>query len=298
MQNVFRWSLAALMALSLAVPAGAAPTVLATIKPVHSLVAAVMKGAGEPELLISGAASAHSYTLKPSDARKIAGADILFEVGPIMETWLVRPAKNLARGKVVILSKAPGVKLLPARSGGIWGEDAHGDETDPHIWLNPDNAAAMVRAIRDALIKADPAHAKTYGFNAKMEIARIQDVSMHLGSQLSGVHNKRYIVFHDAYQYFETYYNLHPAGAVTVTPDRPISPRRLMELKQDIAKHHDACLFREPEISPALIKPLQEGTKIRVDVLDPLGADIKPGPQLYLTLMRNIGQSLHRCLLG
>ncbi len=141
---------------------------LVTIKPIHSLVAAVMKGVGTPELLIQGAQSEHSYALKPSDAEKIGRARIVFEVGPDLETYLVRPLATLApRADIVVLERAPGVHLLPARRGGLWedGSDPDDGPTDPHIWLDPENGIAMTKAIAASLIKADPSHADLYAAN-------------------------------------------------------------------------------------------------------------------------------------
>ena len=146
MRGTFPTALALFISVPLCAHAGAGRSVLATIKPVHSLVAAVMQGAGTPELLIQGAQSEHSYALKPSDAGKIGRAQIVFEVGPDLETYLVRPLATLApHATVVVLERSPGVHLLPARRGGLWedGSDPDDGPTDPHIWLDPENAIAM-----------------------------------------------------------------------------------------------------------------------------------------------------------
>lgn len=280
-------------------PALAAPTVLATVKPVHSLVAAVMAGVGEPELLIGGALSAHSYELKPSDAHNIRHAAVIFEVGPDMESYLAGPLATLGR-KVIALEKAPGVRLLPARHGGLWGDDQDHDHdhgpTDPHIWLDPQNAIAMTREIARTLAATDPAHAAAYRANAANEIAEINRLDGELKTKLAPVRHKPYLVFHDAYQYFETHYGLSAAGSVTVAPDRPVGARRIAELRKAVTEGRVVCLFREPQFPPKLIETLDADTKARIGVLDPLGADLKPGPRLYPTLMRDLAQSLSSCL--
>jgi len=179
MQSSSRLSVATALILGLSALTGAhaSPNVLATIKPVHSLVAAVMKGMGTPALLIQGAQSEHSYALKPSDADKIGRAQIVFEVGPDLETYLARPLATLApKADVVVLERARGVRSLAARRGGLWedGKDPDDGPTDPHIWLDPENARAMIWAIAHVLIHADPKHAMLYAINAARESERLR----------------------------------------------------------------------------------------------------------------------------
>ncbi len=280
--------------------AAASPKVLATLKPVHSLVAGVMEGAGRPDLLIGGALSEHSYALKPSDARKVRDAALIFEIGPDMETYL-SGALTTAGGRVVVLEQAPGVKRIAARQGGLWGDDHDGHDhghggTDPHVWLDPQNAIAFTKAIADALVRTDPAHAALYRANAARRIAMLQGLDRELAATLAPVKERPYLVFHDAYHYFEARYSLKPAGAVTVAPDRPVGARRIAELRQTVASGRALCLFREPQFPPKLIETLDQDTKAHVGVLDPLGADLEPGPDLYPRLMRNLAQSLVGCL--
>ena len=290
---------AAVALLLSAMPATAAPAVLATIKPVHSLAASVMHGVGEPVLLIGGALSEHSYALKPSDARKIVSADVIFEIGPDLETYLTAPLATLgAHAQIVTLERAPGVRLLAARHGGLWEDGDKHDHgpSDPHIWLDPQNAIAMTRAMAAALAKIDPVHAAAYRANAVREIAALAALDKELAANLAPARNRPYLVFHDAYHYFEARYGMKPAGAVTVAPDRPISPRRVESLRDAVVAGRVVCIFREPQFPPKLIETLDEGTRVRVGVLDPLGADRTPGPGLYPALMRALAQSLTGCL--
>lgn len=280
--------------------ARAAPVALATIKPVHSLAAAVMEGVGTPQLLIQGAQSEHAYALKPSDAEKIERARIIFEIGPDLETYLTRPLATLAHADLVVLERAPGVRVLPARRGGLWedGSDPDGGPTDPHLWLDPQNAIAMTRAIAVALTKADPSHGRTYATNRDRAITVLAELEKGLSAQLAPLRGHRYLVFHDAYHYFEKRFGLAAAGAVTVAPERPVGPRRIEELRSAILTGRIECVFREPQFSPRLIDTLVEGSRARTGVLDPLGAELTPGPGLYPALMRNLAASLGACLDG
>ena len=284
----------------LVLPAAArsAPGVLATIKPVHSLVAGVMEGIGKPELLIGGGLSEHSYALKPSDAAKIARAKVVFWIGPDLETTLSGPLANLAgEAKVVDLEDAPGLRRLSARPGGLWaGKPPASGRINPHIWLDPQNAMAMTRAIAVALSAADPADAARYRTNARRQIARLTALDRLLTRMLAPVRDRPFIVFHDAYPYFVSRYGLDAIGAVTVEPDRPVGPRRVEQLRDALKSGKAVCIFREPQFSPALIGALADGTTARVGVLDPLGADLPPGPGLYPALMERMARSLLQCL--
>ena len=280
--------------------AKAAPVVLATIKPVHSLVAAVMGGVGTPELLIQGAQSEHSYALKPSDAAKIGRANIVFEIGPDLETYLTRPLATLTRANVVVLERAPGMHLLPARRGGLWedGSDPEDGPTDPHLWLDPENAIAMTKVIAAALTGADGVHARAYAANRDRAIRTLAALESELAAQLTPLRGRSYLVFHDAYHYFEKRFGLSAAGAVTVAPDRPVGPRRIERLRGAVLAGQIECVFREPQFSPRLIDTLVEGSHARTGVLDPLGAEIAPGSGLYPALMHNLAASLNACLKG
>ena len=279
--------------------ADAAPRVLASIKPIHSLAAAVMEGIGKPDLLITGAASEHGYMLRPRDAHAIASADLVFWIGPDLETYLVTPLATLAkRSASVPLEHAAGVHLLPARAGGVWARQPsrqHGG-VNPHIWLSPDNAIALTRAMASALGTIDPAHARLYAANADREAAMLVQLKRKIAAELAPVRARKYIVFHDAYPYFEQAFGLSAIGAVTVAPDRPAGPRSLAALHDIIRRGQVDCLFREPQFSPALVQSLVAETKVRVGVLDPLGADLSPGPNLYPRLMMEIADSLRGCL--
>lgn len=269
--------------------------VLVTIKPIHSLVAGVM--GSDPQLLIGGAQSEHSYALKPSDAARIEAARLIFEIGPDLETYLTRPLANLAQGRVVVLERAPGVHLLPARHGGLWAGASDSDgPVDPHLWLDPQNAMAMTHAIAVALSETDPPHAASYAANARKQIGALTALERDLKRGLTPLKGRPYLVFHDAYRYFERRFDLTPAGAVTVAPDRPIGPTRLSQLRARIARGDIACVFREPQFPPAVIATLVEGSHVRTGVLDPIGASLAPGPDLYATLLRRLAASLAACL--
>jgi zinc transport system substrate-binding protein len=280
--------------------AAPAPDVLVSIKPLHSIVAAVMQGVATPELLLTGAASPHSYALKPSDARKIARARVIFWTGPVLETFLVTPLANLGRqARVVALLDAEGVTRLTARKGGVWEadeDDDHAGGIDGHIWLDPRNAIAMAGTIARTLAIADPSHAALFTANSEAFAQRVMRLDAELTRSLAPIRATPYLLFHDAFHYFEARYGLSPMGAVTVAADRPPGVRRVEMLRARIKGAGAICVFSTPQFSPRLLPALTEGSAARSAVLDDLGADILQGPGLYEALLARIAGSLRSCL--
>lgn len=296
-------ALAAFVALAIsAASAKEPPKVVVTIAPVHSLVAAVMQGVAEPKLLVTGAASPHTYALKPSDAKALKDADAVFWVGEGMEAFMVKSLKSLPKkARVVALAKVPGVQLLTAREGGVWEDDAHGKghghgEHEMHIWLDPANGEAIVRAAASTLAEIDPERAAQYRANEEKVLVRLKSLDAEIKAALQPVGKKPFIVFHDAYQYFENRYGLNAAGAITVSPERKPSAKRLSKIRAKIQSLKAACVFAEPQLDSALVATVVEGTGAKTGVLDPEGATLPPGPELYPTLLKNIATSLKACL--
>lgn len=295
------WLTAATMiAPARAAPARAAeaPPVVASIPPVHSLLSGVMKGAGTPRLLMAGGRSPHSYALKPSDARALANARAVFWIGPALEGFLVKPLMALT-GTVftVELAGAEGVVTRPHSPGGGSGSGSGGGP-DPHIWLDPANAAQMVKTMVIVLANIDPANAVLYRRNGSNVLAGLAALDGEIRQILAPVKDEPFMVFHDAYGHFERRFGLNGAGAVSVHPGRPPGARRLRALRRRIGEENIRCLFTEPQFQPALARTLIEGTEARLGVLDPLGtgAGVEPGPGLYGALMRGLARSFAGCL--
>ena len=295
-----------------------APRVVVTIKPIHALVASVMDRIGTPALLLSGSMSPHGVSLRPSQARMLAESEMVVWTGPALEQSVAKIVRNLA-GKAVSLplQEAPGVRLLKLREGGIWELDdhdhghghGHGDEEgekddeeradiDAHIWLDPHNAIAMTRAIGEALARADAPNAAAYRANVAATVARLKALDTEIAKAVRPVRGKRYIVFHDAYQYFEKRYRLRPAGSITIDPHRAPSPRRLFDIRTRILKRGASCVFREPQFEPKIVNVLVRGTSAKVGTLDPVGAGLPAGKDAYTTLLRRLVAGLRTCLTG
>ena len=313
----------------------AAPKVVASIKPVHSLVASVMQGVAEPQLIIEGAGSPHTYSLRPSQARALQEADLIFWIGHELEAFLEKPVETIGTGaKSVELIDAHGLVKLPFREGGAFeghdhgehgGEHGHADhdedkhddhaghdhdEThghddghghahgafDAHIWLDPENAKAMVMEIAEALSAADPDNAAAYEANAAKTVERIETMRTDIDARLAPLRGKGFIVFHDGYQYFEKRFGVTASGSITVSPEVMPGAERVTEIKARIGELGATCVFAEPQFEPKLIQVVTEGTDARSGVLDPLGAELADGPDLYFGLIDGLASSMEQCL--
>ncbi len=295
-------------------PALAGPRVVVTIKPIHSLAAAILEGVAEPKLMLDGAASPHSYALKPSDAKALSEADAVIYVSRNLEVFLERALASLpAKARVIELEKTPGLRLLPVREGGLHevsdeGHDEHGHGQghghgpagegafDVHFWLDPLNAIAMARHLAAEFARLDPAHAAQYQANAGKLEAALAAFDAELKATLGGLGGRPFIVFHDVTQYFESRYGLNSAGSITVSPEQAPGAKRLAAVRARIEDAKAICVFSEPEFPPKLVQTLTMGTDAKRGVLDEIGAAIPAGPGQYFALMRADAESLAACL--
>ncbi len=334
-------------------PAAGEPDVVVSIQPLHALAAAVMAGTGEPHLVVRGQGSPHTYRMRPSDARALAGARLVVWLGPELETFLVARLGALARdAEILQVSALEGLVRHPARAGGVWDahrheagdgdgdrgtehetghevesghrsqhghedghehevengqrsqnehEDGHGPvggaPLDPHLWLDPRNSMVIAQAIADVLAAIDPSRAALYQDNARALALRIGALDDALAATLDPVREVPYAVLHDAYQYLERRYGLLAVGAVTVSPDRMPSARRVVTLRRRLRALGARCVFGEPQVDSPLLASLAEGEPpLTVGVLDPLGAAHPPGPEAYFRMMESNARALSECL--
>lgn len=288
----------------------AAPQVVVSIKPIHSLVASIMKGIAEPELILKGAGSPHTYQMKPADAEMLQNADLVFWVGPELEKFLEKPIESLSSGaKVVELEDAPGLVRLPMREGGAFephddgdeghadeGHDHHDGEHDAHIWLNTGNAKVIAKAIAVALGQADPANSPRYDANLAVLETNLDALSAEVKATVAPVRDKPIVVFHDAYQYFEKEFGIRVAGSITVSPETLPGAARISEIHEKLKTLGTSCVFAEPQFEPKLVNVVLEGTQARSGTLDPEAATLPQGPDLYFDLMRGLAGSIKACL--
>jgi zinc transport system substrate-binding protein len=301
------------LAVFLALGAGAVEAetrVVVTSKPIHSLVSAVMGKLGQPTLLVSGTASPHTYAMKPSDAKAVNAAQLFFRVSEDLEPFTAKLVKSLSASvRVETLADAAGLKRLEKREGGAFEEHAghagHGHkghqvkagaEIDTHLWLDPDNAGVMITRIARVLSEVDPVNAAQYAANASAQVEKHKALAADLRRELTPIAGRQFIVFHDAYQYFEAWAGLSAAGSVTTNPEVQPTGKRLSSLRAKIKAAGVTCVFAEPQFQPKVIAAVTEGLAVRTGTLDPEGTTLEPGAELYDQLMRKLAAELVKCL--
>ena len=293
-------------------PANADIKVVTSIKPIHSLASYLMDGVGKPDLIVDGYASPHGFALKPSHAKMLQNADLIFWVGEDLENFLEKPLKSIAKkAEKIELMEIKGLKKLEFRERNIFeGHDDHKDhghkedkhddhhehahgEHDPHIWLDPMNAKVILSEMAEHLIEKDQENASKYKANLKNAHKDLDKLTKKVKSEL----NKDFksIVFHDAYQYFEKRFDVNVLGAFTVNTDVLPGAEQLSEIREIIEHEKVSCVFSEPQFNPDIIKAVAKDTNIKTGVIDPLGATLNPGKTLYFDLISNMSKSFKSC---
>ena len=307
------------------------PQVAVDIAPVHSLVARVMEGVAVPDLIIQPGASPHEYSLRPSEAAALQASDLVFWVGPGLTPWLADTIETLAQeASVTALSKLDGTVKLEFRESAMFevhdhddhsGHDDHADHDghddhddhddhdgtaghdehdhgayDPHTWLSPKNAMTWLNAIAGQLSSVDPDNAGIYFANAAAGRAEIELLMGDVTAILDPLRNGRFIVFHDAYQYFEQDFNFPASGALSISDASDPSPARIAEIRDRIAEQGIDCVLAEPQFNPGLIATVLDGTDAQTGILDPIGSDLEPGSALYPDMIRNLAKALASCM--
>lgn len=278
-------------------PDTAHPDVVASIKPVHSLVAAIMQGVGQPELLLSSNQSPHHYSLRPSERRKLANADLVFWIGPGMESFMSRLINNLDKNTVVIpLIETSGLLLKPLRSQHGHG-DEHDKQLDPHIWLNTTNIENMADEITRQLTKIDPSHKTEYENNTIKLKKRTLTLRNNLRRLFKGT-DQPFLTYHDGYQYFEDEFALNNAGFVSVNPEIQPGAGHIRKLKQLIQQRTIHCVFYDAPVKPPVINSLLSNSNAQSIELDATGMMLPAGKDNLLQTMESLGENFSKCLLS
>ena len=279
-------------------------SIVASIKPVHALVAGVMGDLGTPHLLLAAPTSAHHFTLKPSQARALQNADIVFWIGPGMEQPLTKALATLAAdAQSVALDDSAGLVLFDFDDD---GHDDHGtkDKHDghgghginPHIWLDPFNAQIMLGLIADHLGKADPVNAKAYQANADAMRQAFAQLQIDIARQLAPFAESEFLVLHDAHIYFERRFGMRAHAAITTEPDVMPTAAKIKKLRHDLESHPMDCIFGEPFLGQKAVRLTAEGNDIRIGQLDPLGSQLPAGASLYADLLKSYAAAFKGCL--
>jgi zinc transport system substrate-binding protein len=293
------------------------PNVVVTLKPVYSLVAGVMSGLKKPTLLYSGKGSPHTQLLTPKEVRQINAAEIVIWIGPSYEASVQGILRSAKKGQSVItLVDKPGIILYPFRQGGMWGYHSHADEQgnceqgedcsqhnhdqlmDGHIWLDPENAKAIVKIIANELSMIDPAHEDDYRANADIVLDRLEDLDIEITRIVAPIINKPYVVYHDGTQYFDRHFKTKAIGVLIGDGHFGINAQHLVLISELIRAQKIRCVFTEPQFPTDKIYSLLDKTGTRIETLDYLGVDLEADENAYFLMMRNLAQAFVRGLGG
>jgi zinc transport system substrate-binding protein len=279
--------------------------VVTSIKPIHSLVSYIMDGVGKPDVIVDGYNSPHNFSLKPSHAKMLENADLVIWVGEDLETFLEKPLNTIAKkAKTIEIMDLKEIKKLAFREKNIFEEHddhkehddheghAHG-EHDPHVWLDPINAKLIIKEVTKQLVQLDGKNSSAYKSNSKKALTEMDNLIQNIQKDLNK--DLRFVVFHDAYQYFENRFGIQVLGALTVNTDVMPGAEQLSEIREVIEHEKVNCLFSEPQFNPAIIKSIAKDTNVKIGILDPLGAKLDKGKNLYFNLLKDMSSSFKGC---
>ena len=286
------------------------PNVSVDIAPLHSLVASVMNGVGVPNLIIPSGSSPHDHQLRPSEAKAMQDANIVFWMGEELTPWMENAVKTLSsNASITTLLENDKTSLLEFREGALFEAHDHDDEEhddeeldehghgshDPHAWLSPNNAKAWLDVIAAQLSSYDPENAGVYFTNAAATKSEIEMIIAEINLTLDPIRGGKFIVFHDAYQYFENDFDFRASGAISIGDASDPSPARIAKIQKRIRDEEINCVLAEPQFKANIVKTVMEGSQANTNVIDPLGVGLKPGVLLYNKLIENMAQSLADC---
>ncbi len=274
--------------------------VLASIKPLQLIAQAVTEGVTSPDVLLPPGSSPHSHSLKPSDARKLRNADIVFWVGPSMESFLPKMLTSSTGVVAVSMMDIPGIRLRSSEEEEDHvhqhGEEHDHGEFDPHIWLSTDNARVIAQEMAHVLMSVDKVNKTQYQENLERFIKSMDQTDTRNGLKIKQSGNKPFFVFHNAYGYLQDQYGLKIAGYFTLNPEQQPGARHLVTLKEQLNEAGASCIFREPQFQPAYIDRLTQGLSVSVGVLDPLAENIKSGPESYANFINQLVDNITECI--
>ena len=292
------------------------PKVITDIAPIQSLVARVMQGVGTPDVLLPPGASPHDFAMRPSDAERLAQADLVIWMGHALTPWLEAPVDTLAPDAAKLeLLDTTGWTMLPVRTDAAFAGEEHEEEhveervedaghahsdADPHAWLDPSNAGMFMTLMAQALSDLDPENAAAYTANAAAAQGEMTALKAETLAVLAPLAGATFIVPHDAYQYFEAAFGMPSAGAISLTDASTPGPARVAELQDKVATGAITCVLTDPQTSPEWTDVLREGSIARTAFVDPDGgsqaAEFANLADLYPAIIRQIAAGLTDCL--
>lgn len=291
MNKMFKASLFLLVVLS---PLSYATTIITSIKPFQLIALEITQGITEPKSLISSTASPHDYAMKPSDLKTVKRADLVIWFGPELEPFLEKVL--LGSDNSLQLSKSD-IAIDEHDDSDEKSHEGHDHgRVDPHIWLGPTLTKQIASAITLKLSEIDQENAAQYQTNFTLFVSNLDKSVSKITAELEPYKNKGYYVFHDAYGYFESYFQLNKIGYFTLSPDRKPGAKTLIQIRNALKKGVASCVFSEPQFKPATVQSVIRGSDVFVGVLDPLATDFEPTSGAYFRFIEGLASAYKECL--
>ena len=282
------------------VGAQSTPNVVVSIKPIHSIVSALMEGVSRPQLLLESSDSAHTFHLKPSQLNLLSNADLVITIGDGFETGLKKTLRNIKVGSHIIVSEIDGLHLFYFRNPDTNEMDKNEEhehaDNDLHLWLDIDNMQKTAQYINEQLIKIDPNNSNTYETNLVKIHSRLNKLKSELQQQIAPFRSERFAIFSDTLQYFEKSFQLQKPVIITPYHGARLSIHRTLEARKKMKDLKIKCLLYGPENTSKKVNVLSEGLPIKALRIDILGAKLNAGSDQYFNLMKGLSSQLVECL--
>jgi len=282
------------------VGAQSTPNVVVSIKPIHSIVIALMEGVSRPQLLLESSDSAHTFHLKPSQLNLLSNADLVITIGDGFETGLKKTLRNIKVGSHIITSEIDGLHLFYFRNPDTNEVDKNEEhehaDNDLHLWLDIDNMQKTAQYINEQLIKIDPNNRITYEANLIKIQSKLNKLKSELQQQLAPFRSERFAIFSDTLQYFEKSFQFQKPVIITPYHGARLSIHRTLEARKKMKDLKIKCLLYGPENTSKKVNVLSEDLPIKALRIDILGAKLNAGSNQYFNLMKGLSSQLVECL--
>ena len=278
------------------VVAQSTPSIVVSIKPIHSIVTKIMDGVTKPELLLDSNNSAHTFHLKPSQIKMISNADLVIVISENFELGLRKALKNINEDSYLKISELDQLIIHNSRGEAIYDKNEDSSKFDFHLWLDVNNMQLIATYISNIIIELDPKNEHIYSENLKEVNLELDELKEELKQQLAPFSSTPFAIYSDTLQYFEKSLELKRPVIITPFHGAGLSIKRTIDAKRKIKDLNISCLIYDTEVKAKQLRVLSEGLNLKSFKIDILGNEFTPGPDQYFNLMKKTSSQLSLCL--
>jgi len=278
------------------VVAQSTPSIVVSIKPIHSIVTKIMDGVTKPELLLDSNSSAHTFHLKPSQIKMISNADLVIVISENFELGLRKALKNINEDSHLKISELDQLIIHNSRGEAIYNKNEDSSKFDFHLWLDVNNMQLIATYISNMIIELDPKNEYIYSKNLKEVNLELDELKEQIKQQLAPFSSTPFAIYSDTLQYFEKSLELKRPVIITPFHGAGLSIKRTLDAKRKIKDLNISCLIYDTEVKAKQLRVLSEGLNLKSFKIDILGNEFAPGPDQYFNLMKKTSSQLSLCL--